>query len=528
MFNKYLPYTKIYVFALLLLVIGLSTGKFLMSISSLILAGAWVFEGNYLAKWERIKALSYAPLILVVGFLVHIIWLFNTTNYDYAFHDIVRKLPLLSFPIVIGSMPLLSKRIYELIIGVFIAGLLVSTFISFGAYLEVFAIKEEITDIRQISFFISHIRLSLLICLAIVLLSYYFFNKGKVFQIATVSVSLWFCYFLYILSGTGLIVLSLIFTYSMIWIVIVKSSIKSKIIAGLVGVGFLVFVILYVLNSYNDYSKIKDNVAFHSLETHTPGGGLYIHDTTSLVTENGYYLWLYVCPGEVEKTWNTKSDYHFDSIDNKGQPLSGTIYRYITSKGHRKDKQGVLELTTQEVSEIETGVTSWIKLSGINKRLHQVFFEFKNMESGFSSNGHSVTQRLNFAYTGALIVKDNLWLGVGTGDVPDAFDAKYIELNSRLAPENRKRGHNQFLTLFIAFGFVGLLIWLISFIYPILKVAKDRYVYGAFLVISLLSFLGDDTLETQAGVTLFAFFNSFFLFHSLNKTGTQQPRKYIT
>ena len=89
-----------------------------MSISSLILAGTWLFEGDYLVKWQRIKALNYAPLILAAGFLVHVIWLFNTVNYDYAFHDIVRKLPLLSFPIVIGSMPLLSKRIYELIIGV--------------------------------------------------------------------------------------------------------------------------------------------------------------------------------------------------------------------------------------------------------------------------------------------------------------------------------------------------------------------------------------------------------------------------
>ena len=166
---------------------------------------------------------------------------------------------------------------------------------------------------------------------------------------------------------------------------------------------------------------------------------------------------------------------------------------------------------------MKSGITSCVKLSSVNKRLHQIFFEFNNKESGFSSNGHSITQRLNFSNAGILIVSDNLLLGVGTGDVPDAFAAKYIELNSRLTPENRKRGHNQLLTFFIAFGLVGLLIWIISFTYPIFKIAKDKYVYGAFLVISLLSFLGDDTLETQAGVTLFAFFNSFFLFHSSNK-----------
>ena len=135
-----------------------------MSISSIILAAAWVLEGDYLAKWERIKKLSYAPLVLALGFLVHLIWLLNTTNYDYAFHDIIRKLPLLSFPIVLGSIPVFSKRIFELVVSVFVAGLLISTLISYGAYLEFFPIKEDVTDVRNISFFISHIRLSLLIC----------------------------------------------------------------------------------------------------------------------------------------------------------------------------------------------------------------------------------------------------------------------------------------------------------------------------------------------------------------------------
>ena len=488
-----------------------------MSLSSIILASAWVLEGKYLAKWERIKSLSYAPLILALGFLVHVIWLFNTTNFDYAFHDIVRKLPLLSFPIVIGSIPVLSKRTYQLIIVTFIAGLLVSTLLSFGAYLELFKIKEDIADVRNISFFISHIRLSLLICLAIVLLLYYFFKKGIVYQASSIAVSLWFCYFLYILSGTGLIVLSLIIAYSVIWILLVKSSIKVKIVSGIAGVGFIVFATFYILNSFADYSEIRDTADFQALETHTAEGELYIHDTKSLVTENGYYLWLYICPYEVEHTWNLRSDRKFDSFDNQGQPISATIYRYITSKGDRKDKQGVLELSDTEVVEIENGVTSCVKLSSINKRLHQVFFEFENKENGFSSNGHSITQRLNFSYTGTLIVKDNLWLGVGTGDVPDAFEAKYIEIDSRLTQENRKRGHNQLLTFIISFGIIGFIIWLISFVYPILKLSKDRFIYGAFLVIALVSFIGDDTLETQAGVTLFAFFNSLFLFHSLNK-----------
>lgn len=517
MFSKYLPYTKIYILAFLLLAIGLSTGKFLMSLSSIILASAWVLEGKYVEKWERIKSYKYAPLILALGFVVHIIWLLNSSNYDYAFHDIIRKLPLLSFPIVIGSIPMLSRKVYELIIGVFILGLLVSTWISYGAYLELFTIKTGVSDVRNISFFISHIRLSLLICLAIVLMFYYFFTKSGLLKVLSILISVWFCYFLYILSGTGIVVLSLVIAFSIIWVIIVKSSIKVKVISGFIGICFVVFAIMYILNAYSNYSKIKDTANFQSLDTHTQSGALYIHDTNSLVTENGYYLWLYVCPYEVEQVWNERSSIKFDSLDKKGQPISATIYRYVTSKGLRKDKQGVLALTDEEVSEIENGSTSILKLSSITQRLHQIFFEFENKESGFSSNGHSITQRLNYSYTGVLILKDNFWFGVGTGDVPDAFENKYEELNSSLTAENRKRAHNQLLTFLISFGVIGFLIWLISFVYPIIKIPKDRFVYGAFLLIAILSFLGDDTLETQAGVTLFAFFNSIFLFHSLEK-----------
>jgi len=35
--------------------------------------------------------------------------------------------------------------------------------------------------------------------------------------------------------------------------------------------------------------------------------------------------------------------------------------------------------------------------------------------------------------------------------------------------------------------------------------------YLSFFIIAVISFLTEDTLETQAGVTFFAFFNSFFL-----------------
>jgi len=40
----------------------------------------------------------------------------------------------------------------------------------------------------------------------------------------------------------------------------------------------------------------------------------------------------------------------------------------------------------------------------------------------------------------------------------------------------------------------------------------DDYFIVVFLIIAILSMLTEDTIESQAGVTFFAFFYSFFLF----------------
>lgn len=517
MLSKYIPYTKIYLLAFLLLAIGLSTGKFLMSLASITLASAWVLEGKYKEKWERIKAFYYAPLILAFGYVIHVVWLFNTTNYQYAFHDLVLKLPLLSFPIVMGSIPKLSNSQYKLIIGVFIVGLLVSTLISYGVYLEVFPTKRDISDVRNISIFISHIRLSLLICLAVALSFYYFFSAFKLSKIITVLLSIWFCYFLYILSGTGIIVMCLLIVYALFWIIIKQRSKTVKAIVGLISLTFIIIATSYVYFSFLDYSKINDTADLNNLERLTKNGEPYIHDVNNLVTENGYYIWIYISPYEVKNAWEKRSSVPFDSLSGKGQPIAAAIYRYMTSKGLRKDKEGVEQLIESDIVAIEAGATSTVKLFGIKKRLHQIFFEFEHKQSGNSANDHSVTQRLSFYNTGLLIFKDHLWFGVGTGDVADSFGKKYIEMSSALDEGNRKRAHNQFLTFLIAFGFIGSLLWGISFVYPLLKIRKDHFVYGAFLLILLISFLGEDTLETQAGVTFFAFFNSLFLFHSKQK-----------
>jgi O-antigen ligase len=77
----------------------------------------------------------------------------------------------------------------------------------------------------------------------------------------------------------------------------------------------------------------------------------------------------------------------------------------------------------------------------------------------------------------------------------------------------RLRAHNQYLSIAIGMGLVGLIWFLFTLFYPLLKLNMHaNFLYVSFFAIAIISFLTEDTLETQAGVTFFAAFNSYFLF----------------
>ncbi|MBM3437305.1 MAG: O-antigen ligase family protein, partial [Bacteroidetes bacterium] len=138
---------------------------------------------------------------------------------------------------------------------------------------------------------------------------------------------------------------------------------------------------------------------------------------------------------------------------------------------------------------------------------------YQAMKRGANPGGMSVVQRIEYWKAAFSIIADNFWTGVGTGDMDTAFKERYAKMNSRLAPEFQHRSHNQFLAIFVAFGIFGLLWFVATLIYPpvfLKKIFEFRFL--AFYIIIILSMLVEDTLETQQGVTLYAFFTSFLLF----------------
>jgi hypothetical protein len=270
---------------------------------------------------------------------------------------------------------------------------------------------------------------------------------------------------------------------------------------------------IYVKHCVDEYYTIHDDLT--QLDTHSAGGEEYMHWMKNKQLENGHYVYMNIAPKELHRSWNNVSSIHIDSMDLAGQYIDGTLIRYLTSKGLRKDSVGVYALSAEDISNIEHGIASitYNTRHGIRKRIDQIVFEFDIWQNSGNLSGSSVTQKFEIWHTASTIISNNLLFGVGTGDVGKAFQDQYAAMNSPLKENSRLRGHNQYLTIFLTFGIFGLLWFMVALFYPLFKLrVQFDFLYAMFFVSILLSFLSEDTLETQAGLTYFVTFSCLFLF----------------
>ncbi len=514
--NSILPekyHRSIYIFALIVMVIGLSTSKFLMSVSQLLLAANWLIEGNvknkFIAFWKNKPALIISSLLLL-----HFVGLLYTTDFNYAFKDIRIKSPLFILPVITSTSQPLSRKVFHIVLQFFVAAAVFASFVSTLLFFDIIYLAVKQT--KGISIFISHINFSVLISVTVFIAAYFMYYSKKVLsKIIWAIIIVWMVYFLTLLGAlTGVAVLALTSFLLIIYFFVNSASNFVKYAGWVIVIGITVTSVYYVNWVYTDISK-KEIVDFKKLEKHTAHGNVYEHDSITKAYENGHLIWIYYSTYELEESWNKRSSIKIDSKKLMSNPIYNTLVRFLSSQGKRKDADAVNGLTNNEIKAIERGVVNvdYQNIGGLKTRIYETFWEievYKNMDD---ANGHSFTQRLEYWKTAIDIIKKYPIFGVGTGDVPKAFEQQYIKSNSSLAQEWRLRSHNQYLSFAVAFGLFGLLWFLITLIYPFLKLNSSfNYLYIAFFIISIISFFTDDMLETQAGVTFFAFINCFLLF----------------
>lgn len=511
---------RIFIFGILLLAISLPTSKFGMSLSQMILAANWLIDKKLTEKFNSFVH-NKTALIFSLIFIIHTLWLANTVNFDYALLDLKTKSPILILAIIFSTTPSLSFKEFKWVLFAHISSVLLMTFIGFYIYYE-----QRPTDFREISPFISHIRLALNICISIFTLLYFTFNdricketKNKFLSYSLKTGMLllvcWFMIFLsmlqsatgiFIVIGVGLVLLlRLVFKLTM-------NKTKKRVIISLVFITPLVLGWL-LYNSFQSY-MFRPTINLDALEKTTVHGGKYIHDTLLFTSENQHWIGVYLCEPELEYAWNLRSKTKYNTKDERGNIINYTLIRYLTSKELRKDQEGVNALSDKDIVNIEKGIANinYTKGIGLKARLEKLFWEYLMNKTNGDIKGHSLFQRLELWKISVDIIKQNWLFGVGTGDVPDTFKQKMIEKDSPLK-ETRMRSHNQYLSLLVAFGIFGFLGCLFSLIYPFVR-SKSIFDYFClvFLLIFFVSMLTEDTIESQDGVTFYAFFASLYLF----------------
>ncbi|MDX1348711.1 MAG: O-antigen ligase family protein [Putridiphycobacter sp.] len=501
--------------ALSAIVIGVSTSNVLMSLGTMLLLLNWLLEADFAAKRERFlqKPTSWIFVFLFGFGLISLIW---SSNLAYGVHDLRIKLPLFIIPLVLSTSVPLARHYFYFLLYLFILTVVTTSLWNYYQFSKNF---ENVHDIRQMSRFISHIRYSVLVNLAI-FFSYYLLLKKKWMMYLWAPIIVWLAFYQYkaqVVNGYGLfIILSIL---SIIYWIRNLKSIQWKRIA-LVGLAtFVVTVFIGVIYVWQKTNVAIQNVDYSKLELYTANHNGYYHQRNTNISEDGKLVYLYVSEKECRAAWAKRSDVHFDSLDKKGHPIAGTLYRYMTSKDLRKDSIGFLSLTDKDIINIENGFSNYKTNKGLTEKISDLKMQLFLLKSHGDPNGNSIIQRKLHLLAAGGILKKKWLFGVGVGDVQDAFRQQYSASHSLLKLENQHRSHNQFLTVWISHGLIGFIALLLLWIIPFYKYLKTcDYLLCVVLISFGFSFLWQDMLETQAGVTIFALFYSLMVY---------KERKYV-
>ena len=459
-----------HMFVLCLFAVGIVCSKFLMSMSILLGLLNLIAEGDFKQYFQNLKQNKFFVLVLLF-FLLHVLAMAWSDNWEYGLNDLRRKLSLLAVPIIIISKPIQLRTNYKIILFCFVTALIITSLINAFAYFH-FEDYFVFTDVRDMSLFNSHIRYAIMISFGIpVLMEINDSRKGLYLIIPAIVWLLLYTYLSQVL--TGLISLFTILIAYILYKLIVDRKIKSLFFLILtfgIGLGFS-FSLLFSEPEVNDNSKAN----FISMKTE----------------------------------WEKKSNFSFEGKDKRDQELKYTLARFLESKNLTKDAKGIQSLTDEEIKAVENGMADVSEMKiGFWGRLEGLRYQINHSTN---PNGHSLLQRLEAWRTGIEIYKDYPFLGVGTGDLDDAYKRKYRDNHSQLIPKNQIRAHNTYLTSLITFGIIGLLLFVFIVFYHLKLQIQHKQLLGfIFMILMLVTFFFEDTLETQTGITLFSFFAALY------------------
>ena len=473
---------KILLSGLFISVMSIAWSPFGTSVGMGLIALSWFI--SFFNRQLTSPTNKYLLFSMVGLFTWQIMGLLWTDNIPEGLATLQIKLPLFIVPLSLLTVKWNSKLWIERVLQVFVLSIFFAA--SAGLLIGFYKTQTGVSlQPSQWSPFISHIRMGILLALGWGGLLVHQSEKYRILIFIYAIVAGVYIWQTQSVTGAGMLFITTVLSLQKKWRV---SVVAVSLISG--------FWLMWTL---------IPGPPLTTLPSHTSWGAPYTHYMDRVLEENGNKVWSSLAWDEMRPEWNDKSECDFDSKDLKGQDIKYTLMRYLTSMGVPKDGLAVRNLRLKDVLAIESGNTSINQeiSSGLSLRLDELKFEVGNFIDGGNPSGNSVTQRWEYFKVGLYIAKENLLLGVGTGDLPDAFHRAYVELDTRLFPQFRHRTHNQFLAWMIAGGVISLLLFVLTFVFSWqrdLSTKTNKTGRIAWWVI-VISCLAEDTFETQAGIT---------------------------
>jgi len=501
-----------YLLGTIAVVAALPVSHFMMGLGGFLLFLNWLAEWNWQEK-QRYLRKSRQGLLFSAFYLFYAIGLVNVTDWGAAGSDMLSKLPFLILPLVVVSSKPFNDRQLQYIFSSFILTTLIGCFCNL-----IYAQTHDLENYRQMSYFIDHIRFGLCVVMSIVFCTHYLLqpsNNGSILNIIYLITSiLLLIYLIYSQTLSGIIILMVITFCFIIHLIVNQKNTRLKwALGGLTGV-LLTGSIVYILYISYDYFHVKDP-APDTTEL-TASGNPYYFDDDPMV-ENGHYLEYWVCEPELETAWAMRSDSDYNEL------ISSTLCRYLNSLGMRKDSAAVMQLTDDDIHNIEqkTANVYYVRNGHIRRALYETYFGLSRYKKYGVISKSSLLERIELWRASWQVIREHWLFGVGVGQQRAALDRQLELQHSPIIDKKKGRGsHNQFLTFWIASGIIPVLYFCFLLIYPFIHLRKRiTFVYFAFILLLFLSMLVEDTLNAQTGRTMFSIFVPLMLFCGDRKTG---------
>jgi hypothetical protein len=499
---------------LLLAAFLMPVSVWLLSVVSILMSLNWLLEGRYRQRLSSLKA-QPGIIVLLLMLVMYLVWLLNTSDFSGALSELKLKLPLLFFPVVVGTAGKTGLREMRLVLYAFITGCAVAAGAGFMALAGLF--PAEINSPRDLALFVPSIRLSILLNFAVfsaLWMSLTDRSGGTVLRVALAVVAAAMSLFLFrLLSVTGLVLFLIMLGGTGFYFALARKQVAAGFIMMAAATAATAASIIVMTTAWDNLRNPVHPEVNEPLQL-TASGNPYTHYPEETLVENGYLVWMNVCEEELRREWNRRSSLPYDGNDMAGNELRMTLVRYTTSLGLHKDSAAVAGLTAADISNIEKGLTNplYARAGSPRARAYELAWELDRAARGANPSGHSLTQRPEFYRAAAGIIRQNPWTGVGTGDVGRAFAEEYAGNGTSLEPPYRLRAHNQYLTFGVTFGIPGMVLAIALMLIPWLT-SRERASYPFLLFISIIfvSMFNDDTFSSFTGAAFFSYFYTLLI-----------------